>query len=232
VNLASVTGLLNVRGYDPLPIEAFRQFEDVEADPTDSKNRFNTLLGVKYIMSDQPLDDKELDGIGTVKGKFYYRRKNALPRAWFAQNIVVGIDDEAVDEAIVDGGQDVQQNLFVDQPITCPASGGTATITQYRPNDVEITTSGSGMLTLSDQYYPGWQATIDGQPTTIYRADTIFRSVCVPDGNHVVHFAYHPTSIVIGMVISAVGWLCMAIIGIIASLRWIGRLSRQAVSED
>src|SRR5581483_9876600 len=65
VNLASVTGLFNVRGYDPLPIEAFRQFEDIEADPNDSYNRFNTLLGVKYIMADQALQDQNLDFIGS-----------------------------------------------------------------------------------------------------------------------------------------------------------------------
>ncbi len=229
VNIASITGPLNVRGYDPLPIEAFRQFEDVEADPLDSKSSFNTLLGVKYIMADSPLQDSDLVLIGAVNSKFYYVRKLTFPRAWFISdihNVVVQPDDEAVDKLIVNGFQDLQETLFVDQPITCPTSGGTTTITDYRPNDVEIKTSGSGLLTLSDQYYPGWQATIDGQPTTIYRSDTIFRTVCVPPGDHVVHFAYRPTSIVIGMAISAVGWLIAGIIVIVALLRRGVRLVR------
>jgi hypothetical protein len=234
VNLASVTGLYNVQGYDPLPIEAFRQFEDVEVNPLDSRSRFNMLLGVKYIMADRPLQVSDIDVLGTFKGNFYYRIKDALPRAWLAQSFVVMPDEEQVDQTIVEGNQDLQKIIFVDQPVTCPAAGGTATITQYRPNDVEIKTSGSGMLTLSDQYYPGWQATIDGQPTTIYRADTIFRSVCVPAGDHVIHFAYRPTSIVIGMIISAIGWLCAAIIVFDTAIRWIVRLiqSQRVVSES
>ncbi len=73
------------------------------------------------------------------------------------------------------------------------------------------------MLTLSDQYYPGWQATIDGQPTEIVRADTVFRAVCVPAGDHTVRFEYEPTSLYAGVAVSGFGWLSL----LVASVFWL-----------
>src|SRR5207248_5438772 len=89
----------------------------------------------------------------------------------------------------------------------------TTAITSYRPNDITIKTSGDGgLLTLSDQYYPGWQASIDGQAVDIVRADTAFRAICVPSGDHMVLFEYRPRSLYIGLAISIVGWLALTIL--------------------
>jgi len=114
---------------------------------------------------------------------------------------------------IASGKEDLQANVYLDRPFACSSSGaGTATITEYKADSVAIKTSGGGgILTLSDQYYPGWQATVDGQPTDIMRADTVFRAVCVPAGDHVVRFDYRPTSLLIGVLLSALGWLLMAV---------------------
>lgn len=55
---------------------------------------------------------------------------------------------------------------------------------------------------MSDTYYPGWHATIDGRPAHIYRANFLFRAVCVPAGEHVVEFAFTPPGFRIGLAIS------------------------------
>jgi len=47
-----------------------------------------------------------------------------------------------------------------------------------------------GYLVLADLAYPGWQATVDGRPTEILRADTIFRAVGLEAGEHTVEFSY------------------------------------------
>ena len=62
-------------------------------------------------------------------------------------------------------------------------------------------------LVVSDTYYPGWHATIDGRPAHIYRANFLFRAVCVPAGEHVVEFAFTPPGFRIGLAISI---LCVA----------------------
>ena len=59
---------------------------------------------------------------------------------------------------------------------------GTAKIVSYTPDRIEISTNSSGnsLLFLSDTFYPGWKALVDGKNTTIYRTDFTFRSVFVP----------------------------------------------------
>ncbi len=67
---------------------------------------------------------------------------------------------------------------------------------------VETDLQQDGYLVLTDAYYPGWTATIDGQPAEIERADLMFRAVKVPAGQHRVEMRYQPSSFSIGLAIS------------------------------
>jgi uncharacterized membrane protein YfhO len=73
------------------------------------------------------------------------------------------------------------------------------------PEHVRIRTNAAGpaYLVLSDSWYPGWVATVDGQEAPIARANVLFRAVEVPAGGHLVEFRYRPTSLVLGSAVSA-----------------------------
>jgi uncharacterized membrane protein YfhO len=58
---------------------------------------------------------------------------------------------------------------------------------------------------LSDVYYPGWVATVDGVETPIHRTNYAFRSVSVPAGDHIVTFTYRPASFRYGIYGSVAG---------------------------
>ena len=79
-----------------------------------------------------------------------------------------------------------------------------AKIIEYTPNKVTIETNSDApkLLFLSDNYYPGWIATIDGIETPILVADYTFRAVGVPAGSHKVIFLYDPLSFKVGLGIS------------------------------
>ena len=70
-----------------------------------------------------------------------------------------------------------------------------------------------GFLVLSDTFYPGWKAEVDGNPTEIYRANYAFRAVPVDAGNHTVKFFYTPTHWKVGILISSAS-LLIAIAGL------------------
>jgi uncharacterized membrane protein YfhO len=71
---------------------------------------------------------------------------------------------------------------------------------------IEIHTNSASpcFLVLSDVYYPGWKATIDGNPTHIFQTNYVLRGVMVPAGGHIVHFEFRPKSFYWGAGISII----------------------------
>jgi hypothetical protein len=63
-------------------------------------------------------------------------------------------------------------------------------------------TQGNGLLVVSDAFWEGWEATIDGRPVEIYLADGLVRAVRWPAGRHVLEMNYKPAEVRIGTAIS------------------------------
>jgi hypothetical protein len=81
---------------------------------------------------------------------------------------------------------------------------------------LRINASFQRLLVVSDQYYPGWKATIDGAAATIHELNGAFRSVIVPAGTHIIKFSYEPDSLFWGLILAATGiGIWSAIIGAI-----------------
>lgn len=86
-----------------------------------------------------------------------------------------------------------------------PAPGDRLTGWALDPNRYSVTLSldRPGYAVLSDTYYPGWRAFVDGSPQPAYIADYNFRAVAVPAGTHTVTFEYAPFSATLGLLVSA-----------------------------
>jgi uncharacterized membrane protein YfhO len=56
---------------------------------------------------------------------------------------------------------------------------------------------------LSDLYYVGWRALVDGENEKVYKADYAFRAVPVEKGSHFVELIYDPWSFKLGLGTSA-----------------------------
>jgi uncharacterized membrane protein YfhO len=84
---------------------------------------------------------------------------------------------------------------------------GRAGFTSYGPNRVEILYASDRdcFLYLSDTYYPGWRAYVDGGRARIYRANLAFRAIQVPKGTHTVVFRYVPLSFYGGLALTLIG---------------------------
>ena len=92
----------------------------------------------------------------------------------------------------------------------------TIRLTAYEPNRLVYETSSpqDGVVVFSEIYYPGWTATIDGQPAEIARADYILRAMNVPAGQHTIEMRFDPKSIHVTESI-AYGGLALLVVGII-----------------
>ncbi len=90
--------------------------------------------------------------------------------------------------------------------ISPESAKGTATILSYEPERIVIQTNASAAsdLIVTDTYYPGWHAAIDGAPVTISRYDLALRRVAIPKGTHTVIMTYAPFTVAAGEVLSMI----------------------------
>jgi hypothetical protein len=75
---------------------------------------------------------------------------------------------------------------------------------------VEVSTPGPALLIFSETYYPGWQATVDGRPEPLLRADFVLRAVPIPPGQHQVALTFRPLSFRMGAIVTVLTLLMTA----------------------
>ena len=88
------------------------------------------------------------------------------------------------------------------------------------PNRVSFTTrvSQNGFLLLNEVYYPGWEAMVDGKPTEILRAGSIFRSLFLSSGEHQIEFHFRPQYLAWG---AAISLLTLASFLVLVVVNWV-----------
>jgi uncharacterized membrane protein YfhO len=111
---------------------------------------------------------------------------------------------------------DPHATAFVASDVTGCSSdaSGEVSVIHETANTLEAqTVGGEGFVVFSERYAPGWKATVDGESVQVVRVNGLLRGVCVPSGKHTVAFAYRPTSLYIGGVLSVVATLVSLYVG-------------------
>lgn len=96
--------------------------------------------------------------------------------------------------------------------LTCdPKEDAEVEIIKESPNRIEIRAfaNSPGYLVISDVWYPGWTAFVNGHSIQILRANYLFRALMVPKGNSHVVLSYKPISFYGGMILSIVSFLML-----------------------
>ena len=150
-----------------------------------------------------------------------YENLDVLPRAFVVHRAEVVSADEQAIARLRDPALDPAQLAILagGQPLAGEGSA-TAEIVRYTPEEVVVDVTGDapGYLLLTDAFYPGWQATVDGRPADILRADLMFRAVRLEPGAHRVTFGYRPASLRWGARVSGATFL-LWLAGLVWSLR-------------
>lgn len=165
------------------------------------------LANMKYVLTDREIRSPKFELVFD-RGTKIYRNRAVLPRAFIVPQAEVLVQEERLKARLQSPDFDPRKTVLLqEEPIDAPPGGGwgEAGIVVYRAEEVTIrasVSSGGGWLVLSDAFYPGWQATVDGKPVMIYRADYAFRAVPLSEGIHLVHFIYYPLTYRVGRAIS------------------------------
>jgi hypothetical protein len=166
-----------------------------------------------------------------------YRNRNPLPRAWLVRDHRV-LDEKSIlaslsgkefnprKEVLLEeepgegdrSGSPLQKKPLSINPqsaIRNPKSfGGLPEFISESNNRLQLLVEAKedSFLVLSDTYYPGWKAYVDGKEERIYRANYAFRAIPIRAGAHKVEFTYKPLSFKLGAVITLLGILgCVGI---------------------
>jgi hypothetical protein len=162
-----------------------------------------------------------------------YENVDVLPRAFCVGSVhTIASDDEAIaymqraefdpeNEVVIrDQGSGIRDEAVLSDHLVT-LSREACHLATYEPERVTLETSVNqdSYLVLTDAYYPGWTATIDGQSASIERADVLFRAIKVPAGAHQIEFRYEPASFMIGTMISIGAWLLLIGVAAINGVR-------------
>ena len=95
-------------------------------------------------------------------------------------------------EAVADARFKQQLGEAVEQD-----TASVVTLTAYEPNQLsyDVVSGKGGVVVFSEVYYPGWTATVDGEPAELGRVNYILRALNVKPGNHKVVLSFFPKSL-------------------------------------
>ena len=87
-------------------------------------------------------------------------------------------------------------------------------ITGYEPNRLayDVNSGKGGVLVFSEIYYPGWTATIDGEPVELGRVDYVLRAMNVKPGRHEVVLSFFPKSVNTTETIAYISYLILFLV--------------------
>ena len=188
----------------------------VSAELQSRRNRLLDLLSVRYLYGKQSDFSIGMFGASVWQNASYHMvdRMNALPKAHLVHQYTVKKSQQEILSTLFDPLFDPHTTavIEVDPSLNSPElsidpKGGstpiiTEEVTQSEYLKFSVKTSAPGIFVLTDNYYPGWHARVDGKETEIFRANYSFRGVFLEEGEHTVEFFYKSESLWYGCILS------------------------------
>jgi len=165
-----------------------------------------------------------------------YENRNAMPRAYFVPEVQLVTDEEDMLQTLASPEFDARRCALVeDRSLLVPQSDGAAdaqAIDQQEVVEVEkhanrevllrVKAPTAGFVVLTDLFYTGWRAEVDGTRAEIHRANYLFRMVRVGRGEHYIRFVYPGSTFYVGVALSACAVAIVVVFLVVAR-----RVSRQ-----
>jgi hypothetical protein len=214
-NTANAWGIATLPGYDAAIPELSDRVWEAGLSVGQSALR---LLGADYAIlpaSDPGAARDDRPGLeplmDPLPGARLYRVPGALPRVFLARHAQVLADDQAllrIYEPDIVAGKSVWLAPVSDAPeFSAPAGrAGTCTLESYLNNRLVALCSAEerGLAVFVEQYDRGWQASVDGRPARLLRANLIMRALPIEAGSHRIVLEFRTPGLGAGALVSVV----------------------------
>lgn len=230
-----------IQGYNPLQLQRYVDFvtamngqrQDYHTAfllPSGTRSPLLDLLDVRYVLIDASLPQDRDDVLALREGRrevfrnntvIIYETVDAPGRAWIVHEARTVGPDEAL-PLLASGSVDPRVTALLEgpvPPVSAPASGDSdvAQVTRVDPDGLTLSTtsSGDGVLIVSEVYANGWRAWVDGVETPVLPAFHTLQGIALPAGDHEVTLRYDPLSLRLGLWITG-----LAFLGFLAAALW------------
>jgi O-antigen/teichoic acid export membrane protein len=251
-NTNMLFGLHDMRGYDTIILREYVDYvELIEPqrgipyskvaklfDQGSLASPLLDLLNVKYVLTSKSVSLPNWTLHAQGDGIRVYRNERVMPRVFVVDGRQIVDDRIQALAAIRAPGFDPRRQAVVEgapatlggaRPTSTLGSLQAAEVLSYENNRVVVQTpaeSAGGVLVLADVSFPGWIATVDGAPTTVLRANGLFRAVELPPGEHTVVFSYRPLAVRIGALLTAISVaILLGLVGLTLASRRVATTS-------
>ena len=201
----------SIGGYHPAKLRRYQEMIDKYIAP-EMQAGMQAIVSKGGVMSE--VDGRKLFPVLNMLNAKYFvvplqgnattsiQNPYAQGNGWFVDKLTYVADANA--EYAEVGKIDVSHEAVADKKFEAvlgqtAANDSTASVvlTKYEPNSLTYTINSAkgGVVVFSEIYYPGWTATIDGQPAELGRVNYILRALNVKAGKHEVVLDFHPSSI-------------------------------------
>src|SRR5262249_24465379 len=180
---------------------------------------FDALSGKSAPVETTTLSTERWRRLGSFGEIELYQNLKNLPRAWFVERTMALPSRELLQTIkqgkLSDGApfdpskvvlleQEDYGGRSVSSPSTGLGDGAEARVTRYEPQRIELLTRNkqAGFLVLSEVYYRGWEAWVDGVESPVERVNYTLRGLALPAGEHRVEFVFRSPSFRAGAIYS------------------------------
>jgi len=203
------------RHIDPIHNQTERRWLDYNLAVPDGKLSFITLPGDNFEndwagwgeLRSSAVDKDTRYKLLDDKNMYIYRNLSAMPRAFPVKKVIVASEEKCGE--MLGNGLDFRneaciENSGVQRQEAEGGLSGDAVVDWRRVasdrSEVDVESSGSAMVVVTETYYPGWRAIMEnGVELKIHPADVMFRAVEIPPGKHKITFIYKPACFKIGL---------------------------------
>jgi len=168
---------------------------------------WTTYLPFRRLNDDYGLSQAADYGLTQVYDREYrvYENTDVAPRVFAVSRLLPPVHTEQMISKLV--LYDPRDAAFTDStPIALSPAEITDIVEQPGRVTFRSRSDGPGFAVISNLYFPGWHAFIDGFETTVHRADAILQGVALPAGDRRVELIYDPMSYRPGFWQHAVSW--------------------------
>ena len=178
-----------------------------------SSQRTRDLLGITYSIAKQPTQSNQEEVFASTSGWKVFRNPTAFPRAWVVHEALRVPGPDAVPSQIANPGVDLRRTAVIvaESPAleTCEggAEGEAVRWVERQASRIrfEVEARCRGLVVVTDTWYPGWRATVNGQTADILEVDGAFRGVVVNAGKNSVEMKYQPWTFYVGALLTLTG---------------------------